>query len=220
MSESDASECGTDVTDRAIDAGDPTRLISVYVLDRSRIDYTTSESTHSHMAEAYRGVIGAIPYAFKRSDSRLLQLYAVLGTLTAVLIGLLVVFGVIVLMGATADSPGGAFTFSRSLFVIVGAATIAPLLAPTLFVARRHRLDLDVSGWYDSALALSGFLFTGLLYVGLVVTVPPDQQVIVTGVAAPFVEFLYALPQLSGLVPPLVGAVGIYGVHRRLRHRE
>lgn len=169
------------------------------------------------MAREYSGLIGAIPYAFRQSDSRLLRLYVVVGTLTAILVGLLVVFAIVVLMGATADAIGGAFTFSRSLFVIVGAATIAPLLAPILFVARRHRLGLEADSRYDPGLALAGFAFVVLLYLGLIVTVPPGQQVIVTGAFAPVVEFLYALPQLAGLAPPIVGATGIYLVHRRYR---
>jgi hypothetical protein len=88
-------------------------------------------------------------------------------------------------------------------------------------VARRHRQAQErgeaVSGPYDAALAAAGYLFVVALYVGLVVSVPPDQQAAPTGALAPLVAALYGLPQLAGLVPPLVAAVIILLCHRRLR---
>ncbi|MGM0604333.1 MAG: hypothetical protein ACQETB_01535 [Halobacteriota archaeon] len=166
------------------------------------------------MTAAYRGVFGAIPYAFRQSSSWLFRLYVLIGTLAAVGVGLFVVFGLVVLFGETAGTPGGSLTLSRSLYVLVGLFVVGPLLAPTLFVARRHRRSRPVDDRYDGALAIAGFGFLVSLYVGLIITVQPIQQEIVTGFYAPIVLFLYALPQVAGIAPPLVAAIGIYAVHR------
>jgi len=168
------------------------------------------------MADGYRGLIGAVPYAFRRSSSRLFKLYVVIGTLAAVGIAVVVLSGLVVLLGETAESPGGALTLSRSLYVLIGLFLAGPLLAPTLYVARRHRRSIEVSDRYDSMLAVTGFVFLFSLYVGLVITVQPVQQEVVTGVHAPIIGFLYALPQVAGVVPPTIAGIVIYIAHKTL----
>jgi len=83
---------------------------------------------------------------------------------------------------------------------------VAPLLAPILFVARRHRRGVSTAR-YDATLAALGYLFVGSLYLALVISTPAEQQELVTGAFAPLVEFFYGLPRLAGLVPPLAVAV-------------
>ncbi len=166
------------------------------------------------MADGYRGVVGAIPFAFRRSDSWLFRSYVLVSTLAALGIALLVGMGLVVLVGRTAAATGGSLTISRAFYVVVGLLLVAPLLAPTLFVARRYRRELDARRRYDALLAVAGYLFLGSLYVGLVITVPPDQQTAVAGPTAPLVEALYGLSPLYGLVPPLACAAVIWGVHR------
>ncbi|XVH32517.1 hypothetical protein ACNS7O_04845 [Haloferacaceae archaeon DSL9] len=171
------------------------------------------------MADDYRGVFGAFPYAFRRSDSLLFKVYFVVGTLASVFIGLLFTFGLLVLLGETAETPGGTLTLSRSLYVLVGLFAAAPLMAPVLLVARRHRRGIPVAAGYDAHLALSGFVFLASLYVGVIISVPPDQQTAASGVLAPIIEVLYATPQLAGVLPPTLAAVLIYAVHHRDRRR-
>ena len=60
-------------------------------------------------------------------------------------------------------------------------------------------------------------VFLASLYVGLVVAVPVANQEAVTGVLAPLIEVLYALPSLVGLVPPVLAAVLIWLAHRFAR---
>lgn len=162
----------------------------------------------------YSGLVSAFPYALRESDSWLFKCYVLVGGLVAAAVTLLFVFALVVLVAATTGGPGGTFTVSRAFFVIVGLFVVAPVLAPVLLVARRHR-HTRASRRYDAALALAGYLLLCSLYVGVVITVPPEQQIQPTGALAPVVEALYALPALGGLLPPVL-AVGVMAVVHRL----
>ncbi|SFR89967.1 hypothetical protein SAMN05216559_0719 [Halomicrobium zhouii] len=164
--------------------------------------------------DSYAGVFGAFPYAFWSSESYLFKSYALVGGFLALAVALLFGLSVVVLIGATAGAPGGSFSFSRAFFVFVGLTVVAPLLAPILFVARRHRRGVS-SARYDATLAALGYVFVGSLFVALVITVPPGLQEAVTGPFAPLIEFLYGRPPLTGLVPPLAVAVLIVLAGRR-----
>lgn len=164
--------------------------------------------------DAYGGLFGAFPYAVRASDSRLFKSYVLVGGLVAALVGLLFALGLVVLLGNTVGTAGGTFSFSRAFFVFVGFVVVAPLVAPVLFVARRHRRGRPDAS-YDAALAATGYLFLGSLYVGLVILTPADSQESVTGPLAPVVEALYALPQVAGAAPPLLAACSIWLVARR-----
>jgi len=117
-------------------------------------------------------------------------------------------------MAETAEVQSGTFLFSRSLYVIAGFAAVAPLLAPLLFVARRHRRGDPVKAGYDRKLAYGGFLFLISLYVGMVISAPaelrdPTESVVVGA--------LYGLPQVAGVVPPVLAALVVFAIHYRLR---
>ncbi|WP_280585803.1 hypothetical protein [Halorubrum sp. Boch-26] len=166
------------------------------------------------MADSYRGVFGAIPYAIRHTESWTMRVYGVVGALTAGLIATVVTLALVVWMAETADVQGGTFLFSRSLYVIAGFAAVAPLLAPLLFVARRHRRSDPVRPGYDRKLAYGGFLFLLSLYVGMVISAPaelrePTESVVVSA--------LYALPRPAGVVPPIAAALVVFAVHYRLR---
>lgn len=172
------------------------------------------------MADGYRGVVSAFPYAARTSDSWVFRSYVVVGGLATLGIGLVVVLGLVVLIGQTATVGGGSLTLSRAFYAVIGLFVVAPLVAPVLLVARRHRTDRGRDPAYDAALALAGYLFLASLYVGLVITVPPAQQTEPSGALetiAPVIEMLYNLPQLAGLVPPTVAALAILAVHRAMR---
>jgi len=169
------------------------------------------------MADDYGGVVGAFPYAFRASDSRLFRSYVVLGGLLTVAVSLLFVAAVVGVIAGTTGGRGGNLTLSRSFFAVVGLFVVVPLVAPVLFVARRHRRGVRDDGPYDAALAAAGYLFVGALYVGLVISVPPAQQSTPTGTLAPVVAVLYALPQLAGVGPPVVAAAVVLLCHRWLR---
>jgi ascorbate-specific PTS system EIIC-type component UlaA len=169
------------------------------------------------MADDYRGVVGAFPYAFRASDSRLFRSYVALGGLLTVAVSLLFISAVIGVIAGTTGGRGGSLTLSRSFVALVGLFVVVPLVAPVLFVARRHRRRDPADGTYDVALAAAGYLFVLALYVGLVISVPPSQQTPPTGALASLIDVLYALPQLAGVGPPLVAAAVILLCHRRLR---
>ncbi|MES3516467.1 MAG: hypothetical protein PPP58_02265 [Natronomonas sp.] len=174
--------------------------------------------------ESYSGIFGAFPYAFRQSESLLFRSYAALGGVFAALLALFFVFALIVVIANTVGGSEGTITFVRSLFVLLGFLVVAPLVAPVLFVARRHRREgSDVR--YDAALAGSGYLFVVTLYLGVIASMPPafelDDETVVRpepdGLFAPIVETLYAVPEVAALVFPLLGSAVIYLTHRNLR---
>jgi hypothetical protein len=183
------------------------------------------------MADGYRGLFGAFPYAFRRSDSWTFRSYVVVGGLAAALVSLFVVIGLIVLVANTAGVGGGSLTLSRSFYVVVGLLVVAPMLAPVLLVARRYRRGLarpdrrpSGSRRYDALLAIGGYAFVVSVYVGLVVSMPEswtlDGEVVrrppPSGALAPLIAFLYDLPRLAAVLPPAVAAGLIAVIHRRL----
>jgi len=198
-------------------------------------ELTTARPSPHVMSGDYRGVVGAFPYAFRRSGSWLFRSYVVVSALATLLVGLIVTAGLVVLIANTARFAGGSLTLSRSFYVVVGLLVVLPMVAPTLLVARRHRLgrgdgdgggsgveaDEDRAGAgdarYDAALALAGYLFILSVYVGLVTSVPPDQQVAPAGPLAPAVRVLYGLPALAGLAFPVAAAAAMAVVHRVAR---
>jgi hypothetical protein len=166
--------------------------------------------------DAYSGVFGTFPYAFRRSESRLFRSYVALGGLLAGLVSVLFVLALVIAVATTLGTAGGTFTFTRAFVIAVGLAVVFPLVAPVLFVARHHR-RVGADARYDAAMAASGYLFVASLYVGLVASIPAEQQAPTSGPLAPVVDALYGLDPLFGLVPPVLAALLVFVVHRRLR---
>lgn len=178
-------------------------------------DDSPDDETTDGDDDAYGGLFGAFPYAFRASESWLFRGYAVLGGLAALLTALLFGLALVALLGDTAGAGGGSFSFVRAFFVFVGLLVVAPLVAPVLFVARRTRRGRP-DRQFDAVLGGLGFLFIGSLYVAGVISTPAAQQQPPTGsVLEPVVVALYSLPRLAGLVPPLVVAGAIVLVARR-----
>jgi len=169
--------------------------------------------TDATPAKTYNGLPGAFPYAVRASDSWLFKGYVVVALLLTVAITLVFVFGLIGVLAGSAGARGGTFTFSRTFFLFVGLLVVAPLLAPVLLVARRHRRTAS-SVAYDRGLALSALAFVGSLYAGLVISAPPALREPTTNVV---IAALYELPRLAGLAPPLVAVGVMYLVHRLLK---
>jgi len=172
-----------------------------------------SVETADDAAGSYNGLPGAFPYAVRASDSWLFRGYVAIALFLTVAIALIFVFGLIGVLAGSAGARGGTFTFSRTFFLFVGVLVVAPLLAPVLLVARRHRRSVSTVA-YDRGLALSALVFVASLYLGLVISVPPALQEPTNSAA---VTALYDLPQIAGLVPPLLAVGLMYVVHRVLR---
>jgi len=169
---------------------------------------------------SYGGIFGAFPYAFRQSDSRLFRAYAVVGGLAAALVAILFVLALVVAIAETTGGGGGTFTFARAFFVFLMLLVIAPLVAPTLAVARRHRRRATPgasapSAGYDRVFAGTGFLFLLSLAVMLVITIPATQQEPPTGVLGPVTATLYDLPSVAGVGPPLLVVAAMAVVYRR-----
>lgn len=173
------------------------------------------------MADGYRGVFGAFPYAFRHGDSLVFKLYVIVGTLAAAFVGLLFVFSLVVWIAETAGSPGGSLTLSRTFIVVVGLFAAGPLIAPILLVARKHRKSLSYHPQYDTIMALLGVAFLGSIYVAAIVSIPEcfelDGETVcrdpASGMFAPIVSVLYSLPQLAAVAPPAIMLAVMGGVH-------
>lgn len=161
------------------------------------------------------GLLRSFPDSFRASDSALFRSYAVLAGLLGLLVALLFAAALIVWFVSTLGS-SALVTSSNALLGVVVVFVLGPLFAPVLLVARRHRRGRP-DARYDRRLALAGYLFVASLYVGLVISVPPDQQEPVSGALAPVVGFLYGLPQVVGVVPPLLAAALLWLAHRTAR---
>lgn len=168
------------------------------------------------MADSYRGVIGAFPYAFRNGDSLFFRLYVVIGTLAALFVGTLFTFALVVWIGETASAPGGSLTLSRTFIAVVGLFAAGPLLAPTLLVARKHRKALAYHPRYDTVMAALGYVFLLSIYLAAIISMPEsftlDGETVTrpepTGLTAPLVSVLYAIPQLGAVAPPTI-ALGL-----------
>jgi hypothetical protein len=170
----------------------------------------SSETKRSGPEEesTYSGLVSAFPYAVRESDSRLFRSYAFLGGLLALGLVLLFVLALIVVIAATTGGAGGTFSLSRAFFVLVGLSVVAPVLAPVLFVARHHRRK-GADGRYDAVLACTGYLFVASLYVGVIITVPAEQQATPTGAGPPGVDLLNRHPARPRPPPPGLGPGGV-----------
>lgn len=181
--------------------------------DADAAEPTESESD-AGADDAYGGLFSAFPYAYRASDSRLFRSFVVGGGLLSLVIALLFVLSLVVLISNTGSGTGGTFTFSRAFLLVLMLLVIGPLLAPVLFVARRHRRTGSTVD-YDRALAAGGYLFVVGLYLGLVISTPAEQERAATGALGPVLATLYALPRAAGVVPPLLAAAAIAVLHRR-----
>jgi len=173
------------------------------------------------MADGYRGLFGAFPYALRHGDSRIFKLYVILGTLGAVFIGGLFTLSLVVWIGETASAPGGSLTLSRTFIAVVGLFAAGPLLAPILLVARKHRRGFSYHPRYDTIMALLGVGFLLSIYVAAIISMPEcftlDGEEICrdapSGLFAPMVNVLYLLPQIAAVGPPVIMMGAMAGVH-------
>jgi len=163
--------------------------------------------------DAYGGLVGAFPYAFRRSRSRTFRLYAAVAGAGGAVWALFVVLALVTWVAATTGAPASV-TLSRAFLVVVGLALFAPLVAPVLLVARRHRRAGTADPRYEAALGACGFLFVAACYAGLLVAVPAGARGEPTGALAPLVRVLYAAPRPAAVVPPLLAVGAMALVHR------
>jgi hypothetical protein len=176
-------------------------------------------------SDDYGGLFGAFPYAFRHSDSRLFRLYVVVGGLLAAVLSLAFTIAFVLAISQSVGlATGGLSSFVRAFVVFVGFLVVTPLVAPVLFVARHHR-RVDNDRAYDRALAVAGFAFALSLYLAVVASMPPefvlDGETVArpapSGLFAPVVAVLYAIPPVAAPLVPTVVAVAGYLVHRAMR---
>lgn len=145
------------------------------------------------------------------SESYLLQSYAVVGSLVALFVALAVILAFPSWVAGSAS--GTTQAFSRAFLLLLGLAVIAPLVAPTIFAARRHR-NGTATVRRDALYGLSGYLFVLSLYAALLISAPPSMREEPPAVIAPAVEFLYGLDPVYAFVPPVLGLVVVVAADR------
>jgi hypothetical protein len=167
--------------------------------------------------EAYSGVLGAVPYAVRRSESRLFRAYAVLGGLLA---ALLAVFFTLALVNAIAESVGGgSLSGYRALVLLFGLAVGLPVVGPILLVARRHRRAAERGGrppdrGYDSLMGVLGVAALLSVYAALIISAPERFQSEVRGPLAVVATALYDAPAAASPLPPVVVVVAMLTLDR------
>jgi ABC-type branched-subunit amino acid transport system permease subunit len=166
--------------------------------------------------ESYGGVLGAFPYAFRQSDSRLFKLYAAVGGVLGAVLTVFFGLALVVQIFNTLSGTGGLFTFSRALFVMVGLFVVGPIIAPALLVARRHRRTGSTVR-YDRLVGAAGVVFLLSLYLAVLASAPPDLRSPASGPLAPLIGALYAMPAPAAILFPVAGGAGIYAAHRLAR---
>ncbi|MEZ3143744.1 hypothetical protein [Halobaculum sp. MBLA0143] len=170
----------------------------------------TETETGDDRERAYGGLLGAFPYAARRSESWLFRSYAVVSALVAVFLAVVFTLALVQQLGATA---GARFSIARAFVILVGLAAVAPTVTPVLLVARSRRRGADRRRGYEAGLALAGYTFVVSLYGLVVASAPAQFQQTPSGPLAPLVSFLYDLPSVYALAIPAAGAAVIAVVH-------
>lgn len=158
--------------------------------------------------DEYRGLVGALVSAFRRSDSHVLRAYVLCAVVVGVFAAVLLALGVVTWLATPA--PLG----QRALLGVVAIFLLVPLFTPVLVVARRHRRGAG-NRRADALLGLAGFGFVLSVYLAGLVSDPNPHEV--SGVLAPAVAAVDALPRRAWVVPPLVSVASIWLAVRRTR---
>lgn len=162
-------------------------------------------------------LLGAFRHAFADTDSALLRSYVVVSALLGALVGVLVVLALPVWI---LNTVGGSVlaTFSRAFLLVGGVILLVALVVPVVVAGRRHARAAanagareTTSARADDLLALSGYLFVLSLYLSLLISAPPGQRETPPALLAPVVEFLYGLPAVLAVAPPLL-AMALMGL--------
>ena len=163
------------------------------------------------MADDYGGLLGAYPFALNRTSSWLLRSYVVVSALVGAFVALLLALGLVTWLAGPTPLVG-----QNALLGVIGILVLAPLAAPVLIVARRHRLG-DDRPRVDALFALAGYAFVASTYLALLITDPSRHTL--GGPADRLLAVVDALPGRYGLVPPIVAAAAILAVARLTTRR-
>lgn len=176
---------------------------------------TGAESESPQRDESRSILVGSFRRAFADTDSLLLKSYVAVSLFFGGLLALLLLLALPVWVFNTTGGSELA-TFSRAFLIVGGVLLLVALVAPVVSAGRRHARG-TASTSADVSLALAGYLFILSLYVSLLISAPPDQRETPSALVATAVEFLYSLPSIYAVVPPLVAAALIAVVHRFAR---
>lgn len=160
------------------------------------------------MSGDYRGLVGAIRSAIRRSDSLLFRTYTVASVLVGGFATVLLVLGVVSWLATPA--PIG----QRALLGVIALLLLVPLLAPVLVVARRHRRGVG-DRRADAVVGLAGFGFVLSVYLALLISDPNPHAV--TGPLGPAIAAIDAVPRSYWILPLLLAVAGILTAVRLTR---
>lgn len=148
---------------------------------------------------AYRGLLGAYPFAFRQSPSWLFRSYVV----TSALVG----FYIAILLGlALVTWVANPVAFGdRALLGVIMIAVLAPVFGPVLIVARRYRRaasSLTADRWF----AVAGYSVLGGILLALLISDPTPHAT--AGPLSGLLTFVDRVPRRYALIPP-VGALAV-----------
>lgn len=147
---------------------------------------------------AYRGLLGAYPFAFRESPSWLFRSYVVasglIGLYIAILLGLALVSWV-----ANPVAFG-----DRALLGVLMIAVLVPVFGPVLIVARRYRRAAS-TGVVDRWFAVAGYVVLFGFLLALLISDP--NQHIVPGPLGGLLALVDAIPRRFALVPPVIAVL-------------
>lgn len=149
---------------------------------------------------------------FRSSDSLVLRSYAVVSALAGIFLVLLVLLAMPLWIDQT-EGQTPLNMVGRSLLPLVALGLLVPLVGPVYYAAKNHRREYGTRG-ADALLGVTGYLFVASIYLSLVISAPADARSDPPVVIAPVVEFLYSLPPLAALAPPVLGAVLVFLAQR------
>lgn len=155
-------------------------------------------------AESRSVVAGALRYAIVDAEAWTLRTYAVVATLAATFVGLLVLLAFPLWVTLTDANP--LQRVGRAFLVLVGLALLASIVLPVVLVHRRHRAGRPER---QVALGLAGYVYLASLYLGAVTAAPPEGRSEPPVVVAPVVDALYAMPPVAGVAFVLAGVAAV-----------
>lgn len=150
------------------------------------------------MSEGYRGLVGAFVYAFRKTDSWVFRVYAILSAVVGLYIALLIGLAIVAWAGTTMAFGDQAF------LAVIGIVLLVPLFTPVLVTARRLRQGTSTE--HAAVLvSLAGYGFIASIILALLITDPTRHSI--PGRMGALILVIQDIPRPFGVVPPIIAAV-------------
>lgn len=147
---------------------------------------------------AYRGLLGAYPFAFRQSPSWLFRSYVVVSALSGLYIAILL--GLALVSWIANPVAFG----DRALLGVIMIAVLVPVFGPVLIVARRYRRVTSTRS-ADRWFAIAGYAVLVGLMLALLISDP--NQHTSPGPLSGLLALVDSIPRRYALVPPVASVL-------------